>query len=135
MNKIVKKILVAEDTLGWQKFHESLLKEYDKVTLEYDIMDSAQEALLQAQNHLDTPYDLILTDLQMESTFLPKFAGEWLVEQIKSFSAYETTPIVIVSAAYNIAFIASVLNVDYLSKRVLINNPDTYFLKLDEYFM
>ena len=41
-------------------------------------------------------------------------------------------PIVIISASYNIGFIARSYGVDYLSKRSLINNPDSYFLMLDE---
>lgn len=132
MEKITKRILIAEDTIGWQKFHSSLLKEYEKFNIDLVICDCAKDALTLAQENFERPYDLIITDLQMESDFTPKFAGEWLVEQIKKYNAYKKTPIIIVSAAYNIAFIAQTLNVDYLSKRSLINNPDTYYLKLDE---
>lgn len=132
MEKITKRILIAEDTLGWQKFHSSLLKEYEKFNIDLVICDCAKDALTLAQENFKTPYDLIITDLQMENDFSPKFAGEWLVEQIKKYNAYKKTPIVIISAAYNIGFIAQTLNVDYLSKRSLINNPDTYYLKLDE---
>ena len=42
----------------------------------------------------------------MENDFEPKYAGEWFVEQIKTFKAYINTKIVIISAAYNIAHIA-----------------------------
>ena len=132
MEKITKRILIAEDTIGWQKFHSSLLKEYEKFNIDFVICDCAKDALTLAQENFETPYDLVITDLQMENDFSPKFAGEWLIEQIKKYNAYKKTPIIIVSAAYNIAFIAQTLNVDYLSKRSLINNPDTYYLKLDE---
>ena len=132
MDKITKRILIAEDTLGWQKFHSSLLAQYDNAKIEFEIYDCAKDALTQVQENFETPYDLIITDLQMENDFSPKLAGEWLVEQIKKFSSYKKTPIIIISAAYNIGFIAQTLNVDYLSKRSLINNPDTYYLKLDE---
>ena len=68
----------------------------------------------------------------METDFLPQFAGEWLVKEIKNISCYTNVPVVIVSATYNIGFIAHTLGVDYLSKRSLVNNPDSYFLMLDE---
>lgn len=132
MKKITKRILIAEDTLGWQKFHSSLLNEYDNATIDFTIVDCAKDALTLIQENYENPYDLIFTDLQMENDFAPKFAGEWLVEQIKMYNSYKNIPIVIVSAAYNINFIAETLNVDCISKRVLINNPDTYYLKLDE---
>ena len=133
MVKNIKRILIAEDTYGWQKFHSSMMKGYDKVEIDFTISDSARDALTLVQENYQNPYDLILTDLQMEQDFLPKFAGEWLIEQIKGYSTYSNIPIVIVSAAYNIGFIAQNYNVDYLSKRSLINNPDTYYFKLDEY--
>ena len=47
-------------------------------------------------------------------------------------SEYKNVPIVIVSATYNISFIAANLGVKYLSKRSLLNSADTYFFMLDE---
>ena len=55
--------------------------------------------------------------------------------QIKTYKEYIKTPVVIVSATYNIAFIAHSLGVKYLSKRTLVNNPDTYYFLLDEIFL
>lgn len=132
MNIMTKRILIAEDTIGWQKFHSSMLNQYDNAKLKFTICDCARDALTLAQENFENPYDLIITDLQMENDFNPQFAGEWLIEQIKKYDSYRKTPIIIVSAAYNIAFIAQTLNVEYLSKRSLVNNPDTYYLKLDE---
>jgi len=135
MEEITKRVLIAEDSSGWQKFHSSLLKEYNNKKILYTISDCARDALTLVQENFESPYDLIITDLQMENDFSPKFAGEWLIEQIKTYNSYKKVPIVIMSAAYNIAFIAQTLNVDFLSKRSLINNPDNYYLKLDEIFL
>lgn len=132
MSKIVKRILIAEDSFEWQRFHSSLLKDYGKNDLEFIIVDNAKDALNKLQSSVSRPYDLIITDLQMETDFLPDFAGEWLVKQIKNLDEYKKTPVVIVSATYNIAFVAHTLGVKYLSKRSLVNNPDSYFLMLDE---
>ncbi len=132
MDKIVKRILIAEDSSEWQRFHASLLKSYDKYKLDYLIVDNAKDALTMAQESLNTPYDMVITDLQMETDFSPEFAGEWLVKQIKTFNQYSKVPIVIVSATYNIAFVAHSLGVKYLSKRTLVNNPDSYYFMLDE---
>ena len=132
MDKLKKRILIAEDSSEWQRFHSSLLKNYDKHELDFVICDCAKDALSLAQESLNAPYDLVITDLQMETDFSPDFAGEWLVKQIRTFKEYLNTPVVIVSATYNIAFIAHSLGVKYLSKRTLVNNPDTYYFMLDE---
>lgn|SRR5574344_113578 len=132
MEKLTKNILIAEDSYQWQKCHESLLNQYDKYNISYTLKDSAREALWELESDKDKKYDLIITDLQMESDFLPDFAGEWFIKQIKNNIKYQNTNIVIVSATYNIGFISNVLGVNYLSKRSLVSNPDSYFMMLDE---
>lgn len=132
MSKPSKKILIAEDSPEWQKMHISLLNRYERVPIKYTVASNAREAIELVEQNINDPYDLVLTDLQMETEFLPEFAGEWLVKQIKNLSEYKRIPIVIISAAYNIGFIASTLGTNYLSKRNLINNPNSYFLMLDE---
>ncbi len=127
-----KKILIAEDSREWQRYHVYLLSKYEGCEFDYTLTSSAQEALSIAQEHLNEPFDLILSDLQMETDFLPKYAGEWFIEQIKLLKQYDNTGIVIISATYNISFIAATLGVDYLSKRNLVNNPDSYYFMLDE---
>ncbi len=134
MDNQVKRILIAEDSAEWQRFHSSLLKNYDKCKLEFNVCSSATDALTLLQASLNNPYDLIITDLQMETDFVPDFAGEWLVKQVKMLNQYVNVPIVIVSATYNIAFVAHNLGVKYLSKRTLVNNPDSYYFMLDEIF-
>lgn len=52
---------------------------------------------------------------------MPKFAGEWLIEQIQNFGDYyKNTQIVIVSAAPNIKAIAERYGVWYLPKRLRV---------------
>ena len=59
----------------------------------------------------------------MESDFLPKPAGEWLVEQIKTYDKYyKDTKIVIVSASSNISLIAKKHGVLYVPKTVIRNS-------------
>ena len=119
-----KKILIAEDNIQWQQFHSSLLDKNFKEEIEYTICGSAQKAIeiLKSENS----FALILTDLQMETDFLPDFAGEWLIKQLVQNTTYKNNQIVIISATYNIGFIAQTLGVDYLSKRSLINYPEAY---------
>lgn len=132
MKNVVKRILIAEDSKEWQRFHKTLLDNYDKAQVEYTIASCAKEALDIAKNSIDKPFDLVLSDLQMEADYLPEFAGEWFIKNLKHINEYFNVPIVVVSAAYNIAFVASNLGTDYLSKRSLVSNPDAYYFMLDE---
>ena len=132
MSKILKRILIAEDSREWQNFHLSLLNDYSQAEIDFIIADSARTAIETAKERLNSPFDLIISDLQMEQDFLPDFAGEWFIKEIKQIKEYKDTPVVIISAAYNIGFIAHELGVDYLSKRTLINNPQAYYFMLDE---
>lgn len=135
MKEQTKRILIAEDSSEWQRFHAEQLRSYNKLNLEFDIASSARDALELAQQNINNPYDLILSDLQMETEFLPEFAGEWFVKNLKNIKEYENTPVVLISAAYNIAFIASSLGVDYLSKRSIVSSPLSYFFMLDEHLL
>ena len=112
MKEQTKRILIAEDSSEWQRFHAEQLRSYNKLNLEFDIASSARDALELAQQNINNPYDLILSDLQMETEFLPEFAGEWFVKNLKNIKEYENTPVVLISATYNIAFIASSLGVE-----------------------
>ena len=102
----MKKILVVDDSPAWRMFHKNNLEE---VFTELDIADykidygtSGREGYdFVMQNH-DNPYDLIISDLQMEEDFAPKFAGEWFIEQVKTFNKYFNTKIIICSGCYNI---------------------------------
>lgn len=132
MAKNVKRILIAEDSPEWQRVHSALLSKYDKFDLDFVIVPSAADAIELLERNLENSYDMVITDLQMETDYHPQYAGEWLIQKIKSMSEYKNVPIVIVSATYNISFIAANLGVKYLSKRSLLNSADTYFFMLDE---
>ncbi len=117
----MKRILIVDDVPGWIRFHEQNINHLNIPNVKIDTAISAKEALAKIEVSIDSPYDVIFTDLQMESDFLPKFAGEWLIEQIKTFKEYNATKIVIISASPNIKSIAERNNVLYLSKTVARN--------------
>ncbi len=129
-NQIMIKILLAEDTPEWQEVQRTLLEKYfEKGSYSLTTALSAKEAfeLLKKEK-----FDTVITDLQMEKDYEPDFAGEWLVKQIKQLPEYRDVPVIIVSATYNIAFIAENLGVKYLSKRTLLAIPHTFKYALSE---
>lgn len=117
----MKRILIVDDVPGWVRFHEQNIRHLNIQNIEIDTANSAREALSKLEGSIDNPYDVIFTDLQMESDFLPKYAGEWLIEQIKTFKEYNSTKIVIISASPNIRIIAERNQVLYLSKTIARN--------------
>ena len=110
------KILIVDDVPGWVRFHQNNLEYLNIENLEIETACSANEALAKLEVSVDAPYDVIFTDMQMESNYLPKLAGEWLIEQIQMFKEYNNTKIVIISASPNIELIAKKYGVSYLSK-------------------
>ena len=81
----MKRILIVDDVPGWVRFHKNNIEYLDIPNVQIDVAYCAKEALTKIESSIDVPYDIIFTDLQMESDFLPKMAGEWLIEQIKMF--------------------------------------------------
>ena len=119
------KILIVDDTLGWRDFDknllESILTDYEyEITLAESAKDG-YDKLLYAEK---SPYDLIISDLQMESDFAPLTAGEWFIRQVQNFKSYFNTKIIIISGMYNIEMVADSLNVDFISKRMLISGGE-----------
>ena len=110
------KILVTDDSTSWVEYHVKALNKIIKEPLEINTAKSAREGLDKITLNIDEPYDLIFTDMQMESDFLPLFAGEWFLKQIQTFPEYDCSRIVIISAASNIKNIAQKYNVEYLEK-------------------
>ncbi len=110
------KILVTDDSTGWVEHHVKNLKKILPQDAQIDIAKSAREGLDKITLNIDEPYDVIFTDMQMENDFLPLYAGEWFVKQIKTYPEYEKTRIVIISAAPNIKRIAERHEVEYLEK-------------------
>lgn len=116
------KILIADDVPGWIRFHKNNIEYLNFEDVHIDAALSAYDALSKIEQELDSPYDVIFTDMQMESNFLPKLAGEWLIEQIQMLKEYKNTKIVIISASPDIERIAQKYNVEYLSKYVARNS-------------
>ena len=129
----MKRILIVDDVPGWVRFHEQNIRHLNIPNIEIDTANSAREALSKLEVSIDNPYDVIFTDLQMESDFLPKYAGEWLIEQIKTFKEYNSTKIVIISASPNIRIIAERNQVLYLSKSIARNADSESYRAFLEY--
>lgn len=129
----MKRILIVDDVPGWVRFHEQNIRHLNIPNIEIDTTISAREALSKLEVSIDNPYDVIFTDLQMESDFLPKYAGEWLIEQIKTYKEYNSTKIVIISASPNIRIIAERNQVLYLSKTIARNADSESYRAFLEY--
>ncbi len=129
----MKRILIVDDVPGWVRFHEQNIRHLNIPNIEIDTANSAREALSKLEVSIDNPYDVIFTDLQMESDFLPKYAGEWLIEQIKTYKEYNSTKIVIISASPNIRIIAERNQVLYLSKTIARNADSESYRAFLEY--
>lgn len=112
----MKRMLIVDDSPSWVRYHESAVKQLFGDIYEIDTASSAVEANDKIYLNADEPYDVILTDMQMETNFLPLFAGEWLIEQIQNMKEYSSTRIVIISATSNIASIAKKYNVEFIPK-------------------
>ncbi len=122
----MKKILVVDDVKGWRDQHILILNELLGGKAEFQTASSAREGYDIIYNNINEPFDLIITDLQMEEDFLPKYAGEWFVEMIQKLEQYNKTRIVIISATYNIRLIAESLNVRYITKTTASKFPQAY---------
>ena len=121
------RVLIVDDVPGWIRFHQINLEYLGIENLEIDTAANANEGLSKIEISIDKPYDVIFTDLQMESDFLPKLAGEWLVEQIKMFDEYKNTKITLISASPSIEQIAKRQGVNYLSKFTARNSDSQIY--------
>ena len=119
------KILIVDDVKGWRDYHSYIMNGLFE-NAEIQTAESAREGYDKILENNESPFDIIITDMQMESDFEPKYAGEWFIEQIKTFKNYKNTRIVIISAAYNIPAIAENYGVDYIRKGTARSFPDAY---------
>ena len=122
----MKKILVVDDMSGWRDFNTNAVYEILGENAQVDEASSAEDAYNKILENNTKPYDIIITDLQMENNYEPKYAGEWLVEQIKSFPKYYRTKIIMVSASYNVRKIAESLNIDCIPKSTAVKCLSAY---------
>lgn len=125
----VMRILIVDDSSKWVMWHESAVREILGNDVEIDKAFSATQGVERLTSSIDAPYDVIFTDMQMETDFLPLYAGEWFIKQIKFFNEYKNTKIVIISAASNIRQIAEKYEVEYIPK-YKCNNIEEYKSKL-----
>ena len=123
------KILIVDDSPKWVMYHESAIREIFGNSAIVDTADSAQKGVEKITLSIDEPYDVIFTDMQMESNFLPLYAGEWFIKQIQFFEEYKNTRIIIISATSDIKRIAEKCGVDYIPK-YMCNDINSYCNKL-----
>lgn len=128
---MTKKILIVDDSKSWLDYHKSMLGKIYGAEFAYDIANSAREGYDMIYNNLNPPYSLIISDLQMELDFEPKYAGEWFIEQVRKLKEYANVPIIIVSATYNIRTIAENLQVEYLPKMTAARDLIAYKLSME----
>lgn len=112
----MKKILIVDDVKGWRDFNSKVAHLILGEDIQITTADSAKEGYDQLLQNSNSPFDIIMTDLQMEDDFAPKYAGEWFVEQIKTFNSHKHTKVIMISASYNIRTIASNLEVECIPK-------------------
>lgn len=112
----MKKMLIVDDSRNWIEYHAQAVRELFKGEFSIDKADSAKQGFERVTANLDEPYDVILTDLQMETDFFPLYAGEWLVKQVQFYKEYKYTKIIIISATSNIRQIAEKYKVSYIPK-------------------
>ena len=124
------KILVVDDVKGWRDYHSKIMNDLFS-SAEIYTADSAKDAYSLLLGHNNFPFDIILTDMQMETDYEPDYAGEWLIKEIKKLKNYYKTKIVIISAAYNINYIAQNYGVDYIRKSTARAFPDSYKFLVD----
>lgn len=129
---MTKKILIVDDSRSWLEYHKDLLKKIYGEKFDFDTAVSGREGYDKVYNNLNQPYSLIISDLQMEWDFEPKLAGEWFIEQVKKLKEYNNTPVIIISATYNIRSIAQRLEVNCLPKATAARDLTAYKLAMDE---
>lgn len=118
----MNKILLVDDTKSWIIFHKNTISSIFGDYFQITTADCAKEALNIIRKNISNPFDIIITDLQMENDFEPRLAGEWLVERIQEIKEYSTSKIIIISAVYNIETIAKKYKVECISKNMLVRN-------------
>lgn len=127
-----KRILIVDDSRGWLDYHKSNLSRMYGDEIELVTASSAREGYDVVYSNLKPPFDLIISDLQMEWDFEPKHAGEWFIEQVKLLNEYKNVPIIIMSASYNVRSVANRLEVNCLPKATAANDLAAYKLAIDE---
>jgi DNA-binding NtrC family response regulator len=122
------KILIVDDSEKWRLFHKNTIENVlGRENIIIQEANSAKEGYEKVMYADKNPFDVIISDLQMESDFAPMSAGEWFVRNVKNFRSHLNTKILIISGMYNIEMIANDLNVDFISKSMLLSNSELPF--------
>jgi two-component system, chemotaxis family, sensor kinase CheA len=80
-------ILVADDSMSTREIEKSILESYGYIV---DIASDGQEAKEMA---MDTPYDVVVTDIEM-----PRLDGFGLTTYLRTQKSYRHTPIILVTS-------------------------------------
>lgn len=133
MNKNKFKILIVEDSPEWIKFHISLLNTFmERDSFEINFEMTARAGFNKVVKSKNSCYDLIISDLEMENIDGESYAGSWFIRNILKRKECESSKILIISGSPDIHIVAKDLNVDFIPKYVLSNNPMILSLKLEE---
>ena len=111
----MKRILIVDDSKNWLDYHSYAIKELFPDYI-IETADSAHAGIAKITANIDNPYDIVITDLQMEIDFLPLYAGEWFVRELQMYKEYKNPRIIIVSATSSIKNVAQKYNVEYIPK-------------------
>ena len=120
------KILIVDDQQTWLAYNSKAMYQILGEDIILHTASSAQEGYSKLLESEKEPYDYIITDMQMETDYLPKPAGEWLIEQAKSLPFCCNTKIIIISSLVMIDHIAKNHNVDYIHKSAAIKSFEPY---------
>ncbi len=125
------RILIVDDICDWLNYHAGLIKTfYGFDTLEIVCASSGKSAFEKIMAS-DQPFDLVITDLEMESIPNENYAGAWLVKNIKARKE-KVKNILIISGSYDIKEVADSFDVDFIPKDLLISNQLLLKYKTDE---
>ncbi len=126
------KVLIVDDMRSWRELNAHIVKSlFAKAQI--DFAANGSEAYNLALTHAEEPYDIILTDLQMEEDYEPEHAGEWFIRELKLLKQYQNTLVIIISASSDIHHVAEKLMVEAISKSTLIYNNLALKFKLEEH--
>ena len=129
-----KKVLIVDDTLSWLKFNQNLIETYFPKMFDITTVQTAWEARMSAVDNLEMPYDIVITDLQMENFGDDTLAGEWLINQLKNFKEYKNTKFLIISGMPIIKHIAERNNVAFISKPRLVSNNNALRMVIETFY-
>ena len=129
------KILAVDDSFECIKFHRKLFNYlFADTDFELDFEMSARAGYNKVLGSADEPYNLIISDLEMENMEDEVYAGIWFVRNILQREECRDSRIIIVSGSYDIDRIAEGLGVYYIPKNELFKNPLLMKYKLEEIF-